>query len=80
MQVITDACVKIAVLEIFSEENTRESVVRNFKNISTVAVPCWYIKDAFAGFCLQIILKRGFWRHFRENWQTLLSRLADFGY
>ena len=80
MQVITDTCVQIAVLEICSEKNTRESVVGTFKNICTVAVHCWYIKDAFAGFCQQIILKRGFWRHFRENWQTLLSRLADFGY
>ena len=77
MQVITDAC----VFEICSEKNTRESVVvGTFKNTCTVAVHCWYIKDAFAGFCQQIILKRGFWRHFRENWQTLLSRLADFGY
>ena len=48
MQVITDAC----VFEICSEKNTRESVVvGTFKNTCTVAVHCWYIKDAFAGFC-----------------------------
>ena len=51
MQVITDACVKIAVLEIHSWKKTRESVAGTFKNISTVAVDCWYIKDAFAEFC-----------------------------
>ena len=38
------------------------------KNICTVAVHCWYIKDAFAGFCQQIILKN-VRRHLRENWQ-----------
>ena len=54
MHVITDACVKIAVLEIYSEKKTRESVVGTFKNISEVAVHCWYIKDAFAEFCQQI--------------------------
>ena len=54
MQVITDACVKIAVLEIYSEKEARESPVGTFKNISTVAVHCWYIKDAFAEFCQQI--------------------------
>ena len=52
--VITDACVKIANLEICSEKNTRESVVGIFKNICTVAVYCWYIKDGFAGFCQQL--------------------------
>ena len=40
MQVITNTCVKIAVLELYSEKQTRESVVRTFKNISTVAVHC----------------------------------------
>ena len=54
MQVITDTYVKIAVLEIYSEKKTRESVVGTFKNISTVAVHCWYIKDVFAEFCQQI--------------------------
>ena len=53
---ITDACVKTAVLARCSEEKTkvslfRVSVVGTFKNICTVAVHCWYIKDAFAGFC-----------------------------
>ena len=54
MQVIADACVTIAVLEIYSWNKTRQSVVGTFKNISTVAVLCWYIKDAFAEFCQQI--------------------------
>ena len=57
MQVITDACVKIAVLEICSDKNTKESVVGTFKNIYTVAVHCWYIKDAFVGFWPQILKK-----------------------
>ena len=30
----------------------------NFKNICTVAVYCWYIKDAFAGFCQQMFDKK----------------------
>ena len=38
LQVIYDACVKIAVLEIYSEKKTRESVVATFKNICTTAV------------------------------------------
>ena len=50
-QVITDACVKIAVLDICSDKNTRESIAGTFENICTVAVHCWYIKCAFAGFC-----------------------------
>ena len=52
--IITDVCVKIAVLEICSKKNTRESVVGIFENICTVAVHWWYIKDAFAEFCQQI--------------------------
>ena len=44
----------IAVLEICSDKNTGESVVGTFKNICTVAVHCWYIKDVFAEFCQQI--------------------------
>ena len=52
--IITDVCVKIAVLEICSKKNTRESVVGTFENICTVAVRWWYIKDAFAGFYQQI--------------------------
>ena len=47
MQVISDACVKIAVLEICSEKKTKEFVVGTFKSICTVAVYCSYIKDAF---------------------------------
>ena len=51
MQVITDVCVKIAVLEICFEKKTKESVVGTFKNTCTVTVHSWYIKDAFAGYC-----------------------------
>ena len=40
LQVINYACVKIVVLEIFSEKKTRESLVRTFKNICAVAVQC----------------------------------------
>ena len=47
MQVISDACVKIAILEICSEKKTKEFVVGTFKSICTVAVYCSYIKDAF---------------------------------
>ena len=38
LQVITDACVKVTVLGIYSEKKTRESVVGTFKK-------------CFAGFC-----------------------------
>ena len=58
MQVITDACVKIAFLEICPEKNNRESVVGAFKNICTLAFHCCYIKDAFAGFSQQILKKK----------------------
>ena len=44
------------------------SVVGAFENICRVAVRCWYIKDAFAEFCQQILEKKCR-RHFRENWQ-----------
>ena len=50
MQVITNAFVKTAVLEECFEKKTKESVVGTFKNICTVAVHYWDIKDAFAGF------------------------------
>ena len=62
LQVITDACVKRAVLEICSEMKTRESVVGTLKNTVAVAVHCWYIKDAFAGFYQQIFEKKMFQR------------------
>ena len=70
LQVITDACVKRAVLEICSEMKTRESVVGILKNTVAVAVHCWYIKDAFAGFYQQIFgEKKCFRGHLREIWQ-----------
>ena len=56
--IITDVCVKIAVLEICSKKNTRESVVGTFGNICTVAVHWWYIKDAFAEFYQKIFKKK----------------------
>ena len=57
MKVITDACIKIAVLEICPDKKIQDSVVGTFKNICTVAVHCWYIKDAFVGFWPQIFKK-----------------------
>ena len=56
--IITDVCVKIAVLEICSKKNTRESLVGTFENICTVAVHWWYMKDAFAEFCQKIFKKK----------------------
>ena len=51
LEVITNVCVKTAVLEICPEKSSRESVVGTFKNKRTVAVDCLYIKDAFARLC-----------------------------
>ena len=39
---------KKAVFEICFGKRAKESVVETFKNICTVVVHCWYIKDAFA--------------------------------
>ena len=58
--------IKIAVLGICSDKNTRESVVGTFKNICKVAVHFWYIKYAFAGFCQQI---------FKKNSEGILRRI-----
>ena len=33
------------------EKKQKEFVVETFKNVSTVGVHCWCIKDAFAEFC-----------------------------
>ena len=68
-KVIADACVKVAVPEICSEKNPRESVVGAFKYICTVAVHCWYIKEAFAGFCQQI--------YFKENSEGILGKIDE---
>ena len=77
MQVITDAC----VFEICSEKNTRESeVVGTFKNTCTVAVHCWYIKDAFAGFCQQIFSKKCQKAFEGKLTKKLLSPSAYFSY
>ena len=53
-----DVCCKIAVLEICFEKKTKESV----STASTVGVPCYYIKDAFAGFCQQFFEKQNYFR------------------
>ena len=73
LQLITDACVEIAVPQICSQKNTRESVVGNFKNICTVAVHWWYIKHAFAGFSQQMFIKK-----IRRRWQKLSKFTKNF--
>ena len=45
LQIITDVCVKIAPLEIF--------VLKS----SSWHLHCWYLKEAFAGFCQKIFGK-----------------------
>ena len=63
---------EIAGLEICSENQIRESIVRIlFKNTVAVAVLCWYIKDAFTEFCQQIFEKKCFRGHLRLNWQKI---------
>ena len=54
LQVITNACVKTAVLEVCFEKNSKEAVVGIFKIICTVGGHCWYIKYDFAGLCQQV--------------------------
>ena len=68
-----DACVKIAGLEICSENKIRESIVRALlKNTVAVAVLCWYIKDAFKGFCQQIFEKKCFRGHLKKINKNIL--------
>ena len=43
-------CQTSCPLNICFEKKSRESVVENFKNITTVGVHYWYVKDAFAAF------------------------------
>ena len=69
LKIIAVVCVKIAVAEICFEEKTNGYVVESFKSIFTVSVHCWYIKDAFASFCLQIKEK---------SFQKAVSLLAAF--
>ena len=69
LKIITVVCVKIAVAEICFEEKTNGYVVESFKSMFTVSVHCWYIKDAFASFCLQIKEK---------SFQKAVSLLAAF--
>ena len=56
--VVTDATVKIAVLEIRFEKKSKESIVGTFKNICTVAVHGWYIKDALQDFANKFLKKK----------------------
>ena len=66
LQVITDACVKLAVVELCFEKKTKESVP---------------LKNALQHFANKFLGKKYFRRHFRENRQKIfLSRLADFGH
>ena len=78
LQVFTDGYVKIAVLEICSEKNNRESVVGTVKNICIVAVHCWYLEDAFAEFCQQIFKKKSE-RILGKIDKKILLCLEDFG-
>ena len=71
-QVITNACVKVAVLEICFEKKTKEFVCGTLKNICTVAAHCWYIKNAFAGYCQLIFEKNCFRIHF-SGWMLSLE-------
>ena len=48
----------MAILEIWFEKRTKESVVGTVKNIRTVVVHCWYIKDAFAWNCRKKIFEK----------------------
>ena len=67
----------IAVLDICFGKKTRESVLGTFRNICTVAVYSWYIKDASVGFCQQIF-KKNFRSYFRENCQKTFVTLSRF--
>ena len=66
LQVITDACVKIVVLKLWSETKNKESVSGT-------------IRRCFSGFCQKMFGKKYFRRHFRENRKKSLSPLAGFG-
>ena len=61
--VVTDTTVKIAVLEIRFEKKSKESIAGTFKNICTVAVHGWCIKDALQDF-VNKFLKKKMRRHF----------------
>ena len=58
---------------MYSEKVTKESVVRTFKNISPVAVHCWYIKDVFAEFLQQIFKQNIIEGILRKTDKKLLS-------
>ena len=62
LQVISDACVKKAALEICFEKNTKECVVGPYENICTIAAHCWYIEDPFPGFCWHVFEKNVYFR------------------
>ena len=51
-----------------------------FKNVCTVAVYCWYIKDTFVGFCQQTFGKKNSDGILVKTSKKLLSLLVDFGH
>ena len=66
---------------MYSEKKTKESVVGTFKNTVAVAVHCWYIKDAFAGFCQQIFEEKNVSEGILEKIdKKKLSHQADIGH
>ena len=68
MQVITDACIKIAAVELCFEKKTKESVVETFKKY-------------FAGFCQKILGKKNISEDIsRKIDKKLLSHLVDFSH
>ena len=70
----------IAVLEICSDKNTGESVVGTFKNICTITVHCWYIKDVLQDFVNNYIFKKKSGGILGKIDKKLMLCLADFGY
>ena len=68
LQVITDTCVKIAVVELCFEKKTSESVVETFKNMLCRILSINFWKKNISEDILGKIDK------------NLFSRLADFGH
>ena len=65
IQVINDACVRIAVLEICFGKKTRESVVRIFKN-------------ALHDFVNKFLKKKYFRKHFKKKLPKTFDMLSRF--
>ena len=66
LQLITDACVKIAVLEICFEKKATDSVVGSFKNTCAVAV-LWYER------CFCRNLSTNFWKKRKKKPDDILA-------